>query len=641
MCGIVGFISKNNFAYLKNTLPQAALSLSHRGPNDSGLFFDPKAGMGLGHKRLSVIDLSAAGRQPMTSNGVSIIYNGEIYNFKNIRKTLEEYGHKFKSNTDTEVVLKSYLQWGVDCLKKFIGMFAFAIWDGRINRLFLARDRIGIKPLYYHFSKGSFLFASELKALMVFSTFKRDIDPDSIPLFLHYLYIPAPKTVFKNTFKLLPGHFLTYENNTIKTHKYWQHPEMKVELSDSALNEEEKLQQLDNLLTRAVSDRLISDVPLGALLSGGIDSSIVVALMQKVNSSPVRTFSIGFKEKGYNEANWAAKVAKHLGTDHTELYVKPKEAVEVIPMLPGMYDEPFADSSAIPSFLVSKLTRLHVTVALSGDGGDEQFSGYVRYWSTKSAVKGLRYIPLPVRRLISDLLKSIPLNWIESCYLPFRNFLPQPFRVANFQDKWQKLTGMISQTLISELYRSAICYWSKEELLSLIGKQVPESQYEDTFKETEGWQIISRLMRVDQKTYLPDAMLTKVDRASMAASLEVRVPLLDHRIVEYSSSLPENLKYRNGTGKYILKRLLVKYVPRKLFERPKMGFGVPIGHWLRKELKDLLLDYLSSERLKKEGLFDHVIVENKIKKHLSGRVNWQYQLWALLMWEMWREQWLK
>ena len=639
MCGLVGFRSiKYNYEFSEE-LDRAVSCLTHRGPDDSGLFFDPKAGVGLGHRRLSVIDLSTAGHQPMTSNDVSIIYNGEIYNFKEIRKTLEEFGHKFKSNTDTEVILKSYLEWGVDCLNKFIGMFAFAIWDGRKKRLFLARDRIGIKPLYYHFGNGTFLFASELKALMAFSIFKRDIDADSIPLFLHYLYIPAPKTIFKNTFKLLPGHFLTYDNNTtIKINSYWQYPDVKGEPSNLDLNEEEKLQQLDDILTQAVSDRMISDVPLGALLSGGIDSSIVVALMQKVNSSPVRTFSIGFKEEGYNEAKWAAKVARHLGTYHTELYVTPKEAIDVIPMLPGIYDEPFADSSAIPTFLVSKLTRSYVTVALSGDGGDEQFSGYVRYWSTKSAVKGLRYIPVTVRRFISDLLQSIPLNWIEGCYLPFREFFPQQYRVANFPDKWQKLTGMISRTLISELYRMTICYWSKEELLSLIGKQVPESQFENTFKETEGQQIISRLMRVDQKTYLPDAMLTKVDRASMAASLEVRVPLLDHRVMECTASLPENLKYRNGTGKYILKKLLAKYVPGELFERPKMGFGVPIAHWLRKELKDLLLDYLSSERLKKEGLFDHVIVENKIKEHLSGRVNWQYQLWALLMWEMWREQ---
>jgi len=640
MCGIIGFISKDNFNYFKRMLPQAVLSLHHRGPDDSGFFYDEKIGLGLAHRRLSIIDLSSAGRQPMTSDDVSIIYNGEIYNFKKIRKILEEFGHKFKSNTDTEVVLKSYMQWGVDCLEKFIGMFAFAIWDGRKRRLFLARDRIGIKPLYYHFSNGTFLFASELKAFMAFNIFNKDIDSDSIPLFLHYLYIPAPGTVFKNTFKLLPGHFLIYENNTIKTNSYWQYPDVKGELNSFEINEEEKLQQLDDLLTQAVSNRMISDVPLGALLSGGIDSSIVVALMQKVNSSPVRTFSIGFKEKGYNEAKWAAKVARHLGTDHTELYVTPKEAIEVIPMLPGIYDEPFADSSAIPTFLVSKLTRSHVTVALSGDGGDEQFAGYVRYWSTKSAVKGLRYIPVPVRKFISDLLKAIPLNWIESCYLPFRDILPQPFRVANFPDKWQKLTGMISKTLISELYRMTICYWSKEELLSLIGKQVPESQFENTFKETDGWQTISRLMRVDQKTYLPDAMLTKVDRASMAASLEIRVPLLDHRVMEYAASLPENLKYRNGTGKYILKKLLAKYVPGELFERPKMGFGVPIAHWLRNELKDLLLDYLSSERLKKEGLFDHVIVEKKIKEHMSGRINRQYQLWALLMWEMWREQWL-
>jgi asparagine synthase (glutamine-hydrolysing) len=640
MCGLVGFRSVKYYYEFSKDLDRAVSCLTHRGPDDSGFFYDNEMGIGLAHRRLSIIDLSSAGHQPMTSDDVSIVYNGEIYNFKKIRKNLEEYGHKFKSNTDTEVVLKSYLQWGVDCLKKFIGMFAFAIWDDRKKRLFLARDRIGIKPLYYHFSNGTFLFASELKAFMAFSIFTKDIDPASIPLFLHYQYIPAPGTIFKNTFKLLPGHFLIYENNTIKTNSYWQHPDVKGELNNFELNEEERLQQLDDILTQAVSDRMISDVPLGALLSGGIDSSIVVALMQKVNSSPVRTFSIGFKEKEYNEAKWAAKVAKHLGTNHTELYVTPKEAIEIIPMLPGMYDEPFADSSAIPTFLVSKLTRSHVTVALSGDGGDEQFAGYVRYWSTKSIARGLRYFSVPVRKFISDLLKSIPLNWIEVCYLPFRGILPQQFRVANFPDKWQKLISLMRQTQISEIYRRTICLWSENELLDLIGARLPDSQYENTFRETEGQQTISRLMMVDQRTYLPDAMLTKVDRASMAASLEVRVPLLDHRVMEYTASLPESLKYRNGTGKYILKKLLAKYVPEELFERPKMGFGVPIDHWLRGHLKDLLLDYLSSERLKKEGLFDHVIVEKKIKEHMSGRINRQYQLWALLMWEMWREQWL-
>ena len=394
------------------------------------------------------------------------------------------------------------------------------------------------------------------------------------------------------------------------------------------------------MLTSAVSDRLISDVPLGALLSGGIDSSVVVALMQKVSSTPSRTFSIGFKEQGYNEAPWAAKVAQHLNTEHTELYVSVKDALDVILHLPDFYDEPFADSSAIPTYLVSHLTRQQVTVALSGDGGDEQFCGYVRYWTTKSMATGFHRFPLPLKKAMARILGSFRPPWVENCYLPLHNFLPQRLRMANFPDKWQKLLKLMEQTRISELYRMTICLWSENEVSSITGRVLPHSRFEEVFRETADWPLLSRLMRVDQKTYLPDGMLTKVDRASMANSLEMRVPLLDHRVVEFTAGLPEHFKYRNGTGKYLLKKLLAKYLPVRLFERPKMGFGVPIDHWLRYELKDLLLDYLSAERLKKEGLFNSKFVEKKIKEHLCGQVNHQYRLWPLLMWEMWRERWL-
>ena len=644
MCGIVGFKSRDNFRNLKEMLPEACASLAHRGPDDSGLFFEENTGVGLAHRRLSIIDLSSAGHQPMKSDDgrVLISYNGEIYNFKEIGKTLEGLGHKLNSATDTEVVLKAYLQWGADCLEKFIGMFAFAIWDNRNQTLFLARDRLGIKPLYYHLSgnHNTLLFASELKALMAFGGFAREVDPDSIPLFLHYQYIPAPGTIFKNTYKLLPGHFLIYNGNSVKTKEYWKLPDLSPDETDSGPDEDEYLQRLDDLLTAAVSDRLISDVPLGALLSGGIDSSVVVALMQKVSSTPVRTFSIGFKEKGYNEAPWAAKVAQHLNTEHTELYVSAKDALDVIPRLPDFYDEPFADSSSIPTFLVSHLTRQKVTVALSGDGGDEQFAGYVRYWTTRSMAEGFHRFPLPLKKAMAKILGFIPPPWVENCYLPLHNFLPQRLRMANFPDKWQKLLKLMDQTRISELYRMTICLWSAQEISDMLSQALPRSRYEETFEETVDWPLLSRLMRVDQKTYLPDAMLTKVDRASMATSLEVRVPLLDHRVVEFTAGLPESYKYRKGTGKYLLKKLLARYLPVNLFERPKMGFGVPIDRWLRFELKDLLLDYLSAERIKGEGLFDPNFVEKKIKEHLSGQVNHQYRLWSLLMWEMWRERWL-
>jgi asparagine synthase (glutamine-hydrolysing) len=644
MCGIVGFRSRDNFRSLKEMLPEACGRLAHRGPDDSGLFYAEPSGVGLAHRRLSIIDLSSAGHQPMKSGDgkVCICYNGEIYNFKKIRKLLEDCGHRFKSATDTEVVLNAYLQWGTECLEKFVGMFAFAIWDSGNRTLFLARDRLGIKPLYYYYneSEGVLIFSSELKALMVFGNFVKDLNPDSIPLFLHYQYIPAPGTIFKNTYKLLPGNFLIYDGNTVRTKEYWRLPEISRTQTEPGKSEDDQLQRLDDLLTTAVSDRLISEVPLGALLSGGIDSSVIVALMQKISATPVRTFSIGFKEKGYNEAPWAARVAKHLKTEHTELYVTANDALDVIPRLPDFYDEPFADSSAIPTFLVSHLTRQQVTVALSGDGGDEQFAGYVRYWTTKSMAEGFHRFPLPLKKAIAKILGFIPPPWVENCYLPLHTFLPQRLRMANFPDKWQKLLKLMEQTRISELYRMTICLWSENEISSIAARELPHSKYEEVFKDTADWPLLSRLMRVDQKTYLPDAMLTKVDRASMANSLEIRVPLLDHRVVEFTVGLAEHFKYRNGTGKYILKKLLARYLPVSLFERPKMGFGVPIDHWLRFELKDLLLDYLSAERLKKEGLFNTNFVDKKIKEHLSGQVNHQYRLWSLLMWQMWRERWL-
>ncbi len=642
MCGIVGFKTSRDFTRLKDSLQEATSCLFHRGPDDSGLFFDEGAGVGLGHRRLSVIDLSTAARQPMASDDgmVHIAYNGEVYNFRGIRKELQGYGHHFRTGTDTEVILKSYLKWGIDCLQRFVGMFSLALWDGSKRHFFLARDRLGIKPLYYHFDGKSLMFASELKAIMAFEGFERNIDGDAIPLFLHYQYVPAPRTIFENTYKLLPGHYLAYDGQDLKTCPYWTLPEEGGGDGDFGGQEEDVIDELDRLLGQAVSDRLVSDVPLGALFSGGIDSSTVVALMQKVNSVPVRTFSIGFKERGYDEAPWALEVARHLGTEHTEFYVTPREAMEVIPRLPEIYDEPFADSSAIPTFLVSKLARSYVTVALSGDGGDEQFAGYVRYWSTQAMAATFQRLPRSVKKGLARTLTHVPYNWVERCYLPWRRFFPEGLRVANFPDKWQKLIGLTDHAQISDLYRMTICIWPEKEVEALIGAKLPKSQYESSFEETGGWPLLSRLMRVDQRTYLPDAMLTKVDRASMAVSLEVRVPLLDHRVIEYTSKLPEDLKYRNGKGKYLLRRLLTKYVPERLFERPKMGFGVPIDRWFRGELRELLLDYLSTERLKREGLFDQGLVEKKIRKHLSGDVNHQYRLWTLLMWEMWRERWL-
>lgn len=642
MCGIIGFRSEKDFVQLKECLPLAVSSLTYRGPDDSGLFFLEKRGIGLGHTRLAIIDLSSKAHQPMESEDgkVCITYSGEIYNFRQLRHILQQKHYHFKGNSDTEVILKSYLEWGIDSFSNFTGMFALAIWDGRTNELILARDPIGVKPLYYHFSQGTLVFASELKALMAFKSFKRDIDPEAIPLFLHYQYIPTPKTIFKNTYKLTPGYYMVYNGDNLISEPFYNLPDMVTYSKTSIYPEEKGVAELDELLSTVISDYMISDVPLGALLSGGIDSSIVVALMQKLSTSPVRTFSMGFKEQAYNEAPWASKVAQYLGTDHTEFYVTPKDALDVIPHLPEIYDEPFADSSAIPTYLVCYVARSQVTAALSGDGGDEQFSGYVRYWSTRSMAAGFQALPRPIKRSMALLLQGIPSKWVERCYLPLREFLPQRFKVSNFPDKWQKLISLLDKTEIEEIYRMTISLWPEEDLIRLTGQKLPKGIYEEIFKKTEHWPLFSRMMRVDQKTYLPDAMLTKVDRASMAVSLEVRVPLLDSRILEYTSSLPEYLKYRNGTGKYLLKKLLAQHLPRQLFERPKMGFGIPIDSWFRSDLKPLLLDYLSPEQLKKEGLFDHKFVETKIKEHLSGDFNHQYRLWSLLMWEMWQERWI-
>ena len=596
----------------------------------------------MAHRRLSVIDLSVAGHQPMQSQDgrAVIVYNGEIYNFKTIRSQLQQTGHQFKSDSDTEVILNSYLQWGTACLDHFVGMFAFAIWDPLKQRLFIARDRLGIKPLYYYFDDGILLFGSELRALMAFSGFPRLVDRDAFQLYLHYQYVPAPRTIFKKTFKLEPGHFLIYDGRTLQKRQWWRVPGTDPdEVSLHPLIEQDYLDKLDHLLTQAVSDRLISDVPLGALLSGGVDSSMVVAMMQKVSRSPVRTFSIGFREKGFNEAPWAAKIAKHLGTDHTELYVSPQDALAVIPQLPEIYNEPFGDSSAIPTLLVSRMTREQVTVALSGDGGDELFAGYVRYWMTEKMAGWVKRIPEAISHTLKQGLGRLPIAEVTRFYSAIRNVLPQRLQVENFPDKWEKLINQLSCRELSELYRMTISIWSKDAIFKLTGYRVPRSVYETAFSQSTNLTHIQTLMMVDQQTYLPDGMLTKVDRASMAASLEVRVPILDHRVVEFAAQLPESFKFRNGKGKYLLTRLLFNYVPRKLIERPKMGFGVPIAQWLRNELGELLNDYLSTAQLAREGRLNPTVVSQILNEHMSGTKNHQHQLWALLMWEMWREKW--
>ena len=645
MCGITGFITNNQFESFSRSLPVATASLAHRGPDDFGIYVDSSAGVGLGHRRLSILDLSPLGHQPMTSDDdmVRIVFNGEVYNFKVLRKELENAGHQFRSDSDTEVVLKAYLEWGTECLRRFIGMFALAIWDGRSRRLFLARDQQGIKPLYYYHYGGNLIFASELKGILAFQGISKILDTEAIPLFLHYQYIPSPRTIYQHIFKLLPGHFLICDSETFRIRTWAETPNVssrRSSLLGMPGSESACIDQLQEILTRAVSDQIVSDVPIGALLSGGIDSSLVAAIMQQVSSGPVRTFSIGFKDSKFNEAPWAAKVAAFLGTSHTELYVTSKDALSVIPKLPEIYDEPFADASAIPSLLVSQLTRSYVTVALSGDGGDEQFCGYTRYWATQAMASGFQRLPGPLRTWLYKCLSLIPTPFVETLYNRLQPVMPPAFRSANFPDKWQKLIAQMGHTDLQSLYRVSVCLWDMDRVKQLTGCFPESSRFEQVFDQTTDWPTLSRLMRVDQQTYLTETMLVKVDRASMAAGLEIRVPLLDQRVVEYASQVPEEFLFQKGQGKHILRRLLSRYIPAALFERPKMGFAIPVSRWLRGELKPMLLDYLSEERLKREGIFDASVVAAMVSDHLSGRANHPHRLWALLMWEMWREKWL-
>ena len=642
MCGIVGFYSNTKYEDLQTKLHAANELLRHRGPDDSGVYLDQRYGIGLGHRRLSILDLSQAGHQPMTcQNGdLAIVFNGEIYNFKEIRDNLKNEGHRFRSNSDTEVLLRAYQQWGRECLQRFIGMFAFTIWDRKKNELFMARDRIGIKPFYYFWDNHTLLFASELKAIKGLLSDNAKIDHDALSLYLHYQYIPTPATIFKNVFKLEAGHYAILSKKSLSIHKYWQIPRWEQNKDGLHTNLEENVERLDNLLTRAVNDRLVSDVPIGALLSGGIDSSLVVGIMQKVCTDRVKTFSIGNRIKSYDEAPWAARIAKHFGTDHTELYITPEDALEIIPTVSEIFDEPYADSSAVPTFLVSRLTRSHVTVALSGDGGDEQFCGYVRHWTAQTIQKFSEQIPYRLRFILSRLLSRLPEEKLARLYPLIKPLLPQHLNVENFIDKWHKLIYLLPCRQLQEIYRMTVCLWASEDLCRLTGRRLPVSAFEKNFLFEERTPPLHRILRVDLQTYLSDAMLTKVDRTSMAVGLEIRVPLIDHRIVEFSAGLPESQLYQNGTGKILLRELLSKYLPREMFERPKMGFSIPIGHWFRSSLKPLMLDYLSETRLRNEGIFNPEFVNHIVNEHLSGKANHQHRIWSLLVWQMWRDRWL-
>jgi asparagine synthase (glutamine-hydrolysing) len=643
MCGFAGFQGGALSRGAEIVLQAMGNALVHRGPDDGGTWWDGVAGIGLAHRRLSILDLSPAGHQPMASpcGRFVVAYNGEIYNHADLRVELQAAGAGFdwRGHSDTETLLAALRYWGVEgALQRLNGMFAFALWDAAERTLFLARDRMGEKPLYYGRSGETFLFGSELKALAKHPAWRGEIDCDALALFMRHNYVPAPWSIYRGIYKLPPAHYLAVRDGgrTVGAPQcYWNLPAVAERGVRGGTDAPEGLaDELDTLLRDAVARRMMADVPLGAFLSGGYDSTTVVALMQAQSARPVRTFTIGFHEAGYDEAQHAKAVAGHLGTDHTELYVTPAEALAVIPKLPAIYDEPFADSSQIPTFLVSQLARRHVTVALSGDGGDELFCGYNRYVLGQRIWQKLRLLPVPVRRAVAALLRMSQGRALDALQ---RRALPARLRLPNLVDRLPKLAEVLEHRDGADFYRSLVSHWKQPDRL-VLGAREPQTILSDPESLPELPGLRERMMLLDMLTYLPDDILTKVDRASMAVSLEARVPLLDHRLVEFAWRVPTDLKYRGGQGKWLLRQVLYRYVPRSLMERPKMGFGVPIDDWLRGPLRDWGEALLDEKRLREEGFFDPAPIRRLWSAHQAGTRRWHYYLWDVLMFQAWREQ---
>ena len=648
MCGISGFLdTSHRFGNpeLEATVLEMVNTLRHRGPDDSGAWADARAGIALGHRRLAIVDLSPEGHQPMRSvcGRYVISFNGEIYNFRALRREVEALGCGFRGHSDTEVMLACISQWGLlKAVKRFNGMFAFALWDRRERQLHLVRDRMGEKPLYYGWKGKTFLFGSELKALRAHPDFDAEVNRDSVALYLRHQYIPAPYSIYQNISKVEPGTIITIiegdSNVPPRFTRYWSVREAATRGIDTpfAGSVEEAVCHLDELLRDAVKLRMQADVPLGAFLSGGMDSSTIVALMQAQSDRPVQTFTIGFHEAEFNEAHDAKAVARHLGTAHTELYVRPEEAMAVIPRLPALYDEPFADSSQIPTFLISELARRDVTVSLSGDGGDELFAGYSRYFLGRKVWKAIGWMPLGLRSLAARGLRMLPPNSWDAMFRQMGPLLPQKIKQRNPGDKLHKLADVLTIEHPEMFYLRLVSHWT-EPTSVIMGASEPSTVFTDHAQWANLPDFPHRMMYLDMMTYLPDDILAKVDRASMGVSLEARVPFLDHRVVEFAWQLPLSMKIRDGQGKWLLRQLLHRYVPKALVDRPKMGFGVPIDSWLRGPLREWAESLLDEKLLRDQGFFDPNPIREVWAEHLSGRGDWQYHLWDVLMFQAWLE----
>ncbi len=654
MCGFVGFLSAGQCSRAEAApalLRRMALAIEHRGPDSSG-FWHHDAGIALGHRRLSILDLSPAGAQPMQSacGRYVIAFNGEIYNHLDLRAELDRFGAlahtapgpAWRGHSDTETLLAGFSAWGVRAtVERCVGMFAFAVWDKHACSLTLGRDRLGEKPLYYGWQgagqEACFLFGSELAALKAHPVFAAAINRDALALYMRHSAIAAPHSIYQGISKLPPGCLLSVslaQREPVLT-RYWSLPQVAEQgvATPFAGSDFEAVNALEALLKDAVARQMLADVPLGAFLSGGIDSSTVVALMQAQSSRPVKTFTIGFNEEGYNEAVHAKAVALHLGTDHTELYVTPQQAMDVIPKLPSLYSEPFADSSQIPTFLVSQLARQQVTVSLSGDAGDELFCGYSRYTMVRDGWRKLGRVPLGLRQAGAAGITCLsPAVW-NALAAPVRPLLPAALRRANVGDKLHKGAALLNAKQVDELYLKLVSNWEPGAVL--LDAQEPATHLNGQLLPLHGLDDVQRMMALDAMTYLPDDILTKVDRAAMGVSLETRVPFLDHRVVEFAWQLPQNLKLRDGVGKWALREVLYRHVPRELIERPKMGFAVPIDQWLRGPLRDWAEDLLDESRLRQEGLFNPASIRKKWVEHVSGQRNWQSQLWSVLMFQAW------
>lgn len=633
MCGISGFIDFNQNSS-KAILQKMNNTLYHRGPDGEGLQFweNKEAHIGFGHRRLSIIDLSEGGRQPMVFENFTITFNGEIYNYNEIKDELKTLGHHFKSTSDTEMILHAFAEWGNACVEKFIGMFAIVIFDESEQKITFFRDRAGVKPLFYYFHDNLFLFASELKAFHEHPSFKKELNHAAVAAFLQYGNVPTPHCIFKHTQKVNSGHILTLnlKSKDINTHKYWDvydaynQPKLDIDFP-TAVDETEKL------LTSAFQYRMVADVPVGVFLSGGYDSTSVAAILQKNSPKKIKTFTIGVGDKTLNEAPFAKKTAEYLGTEHYEYYCTEKETLDFVSQLPYFYDEPFGDSSAIPTMLVSKMARQEVTVALSADAGDECFAGYNRHEYIVKYGEKLNAIPSFAKKTMGAVMDVIPADKI-----------PILKNKYNFANRYDKLKGILKNYSEESIMLSLSQQYSDKEVQTFLKNktEILETLYASKALKPEFFTPLSYILAIDYQTYMLDDILQKVDRATMASSLEGREPFLDHRVIEWAAQLPDNFKYNNGIKKHILREVIHKYVPKEMMERPKMGFAIPIEKWLQNELKSLVNEQINKERIEKDGVLNWEKVNNLLKSFYNGKTESYVKLWNLLMFQMWYEKWM-